>query len=103
MNAGQKIFNCYCISRNNMYDSDGRIFPELMKSIESSNLFLPDAHHQDASGRKGTKSKFHQEHMKKNQTLMNFWENTKIRFALYVRTVRGDCSVVDVRLQVFTC
>ena len=89
--------------RNRWYDFDERIFLALVNSIHSSNLFLPGGHHLYASGRKKTKSKFHQEHMKKNQTLMNFWENTKIRLASYVRTVRGDDSIVDDRLQVFSC
>ena len=76
-----------------MYDSDGRIFPELMKSIDPSNLFLPGAHHQDAPGKKRTKWKFHQEHIKKNHTVLKFWEITKIigpYARMYVRTVRGD-------------
>ena len=48
-----------------------------MKSINPSNLFLPGAHHQDAPGRKRTKWKFHQEHIK-NHTLLKIWEITKI-------------------------
>ena len=71
----------------------------MTKSIRLSNLFLPGRHHQDAPGRKRTKLKFHQEHMKKNQTLAKFWQNTKIIGPyprMYVRRVPP--AIIESRL-----
>ena len=74
----------------------------MTKLIQLFNLFLPDGHYQDAQSGK-TKSKFHQEHMKKTSAVLTFWVNAYIESRSYLRVFTLNKDWVIWRHQRAVC
>ena len=93
----------YCILQNSWRILGGRISLAKAKLNHPINLFLVAWHYQDASNKKEQSKKSIRNIWKKITQCWNFGKLRRSSARMYVRTVRGDSWITDVKLQVFSC